>query len=97
MQQRSCFFRRSALAPQRPPLGNTAEGDQLVEHALGVAHAAFGAPGDGVGGAVGQADFFQFGDMEQVIGDDGVGDAAQQFGARADRRAAVRLIGTRNG
>ena len=30
-----------------------------------------------MGGAVGQADFFQFGDMEQVIGDDGIGDAPQ--------------------
>ena len=44
-----------------------AEGDELVEHRLGVAHAAVGALGDGPGGGFFEGDAFLAGDVEQVL------------------------------
>ena len=52
-----------------------AEGDELVEHGLCIAHAALGAAGEGVGGGVGELDGFLGGDGEEMGGDELGGDA----------------------
>ena len=54
-----------------------AEGDELVEHRLGVAHAAVGPFGDGPGGGFFEGDAFLAGDVEQVLGDRFRGDRPQ--------------------
>ena len=53
-----------------------AERDELVEHGLGIAHAAFGASGDGVGSRFVESDAFVLCDVKKVLGDDFFGDAA---------------------
>ena len=50
--------------------GVAAERDELVEHALGIAHPAIGSARDGLGGGGREMDLFLFRDMEQVGGDD---------------------------
>ena len=57
--------------------GIATESDELVEHALGVAHAAVGTAGNGLGGCRAERDVFLAGNVEEVTGDDGRGNRAQ--------------------
>lgn len=54
-----------------------AEGDELIEHRLGVAHAAIGTFGDGPGGGGIEGDVFESGDVLEVGGDGFRGDRAE--------------------
>lgn len=54
-----------------------AEGDELIEGGLGVAHAALGAAGDGDEGILGGVDGFGFADEAEAVGDVAGADAAE--------------------
>ena len=53
------------------------EGDELIEHRLRIPHPALSTPRDRVGSEVVKLDLLFPGDMEEVLGDDSLGDAPE--------------------
>jgi len=74
-----------------------AKGHELVQHGLRVTHAALRALADGKRGLFIELHVFQLGDVEEVLGDDGVRDAAQVKALTATDDRGEDLVRLRGG
>ena len=75
----------------------SAEGHELIQHGLRIAHAALRALADGVGGLFIEVHTLQLRDVQQVLGNDRIGDAAQVKALAAADDGGQDLVGLRGG